>query len=570
MISPLHHAALQRFRSAFVRLYGDQADLCLQRLTLLAGRYGVGLPAPAAPRPWSARDAVLITYGDTLQEPGQPPLAVLHRFLREQVGDAFSTVHLLPFFPYSSDDGFSVVHFRQVQPDLGDWSLVEALARDYRLMADLVLNHVSRQSGWFRDFEAGVAPGRDYFLTPDAAADLTAVVRPRTHPLLTEVTTRAGATRVWTTFSADQVDLNYANPDVLFEMLDVLLLYIARGARVIRLDAIAYLWKKPGTSCLHLPETHEIVKLLRAFVDLVAPDVTLLTETNVPHAENVSYFGQGDEAHLVYQFALPPLLLHALHQGRADALTRWAESLAPPPPGCTFLNFTASHDGIGVRPLQGLVPDRDLAALAQRVQELGGRVSMKRNADGSESPYELNIAWFDAMGGRNTDERIARFLCSQTVMLSLQGIPATYIHSLTATPNDTAAVTRTGQARSINRHRWHVQELQSALAQPAQPAARVFPEYLRRLRIRAAQDAFDPAAPQVIHRIEDRVLAVERQGRGGSLLCLHNLSGDTLAATLPGGYAGGWVDLLAEDTKRHNEASAALPPFACRWLVAAG
>lgn len=567
MISPLQHAVMKRFRAGFERLYGGLADLCVQRLAMIAGRYGVGLPAPAAHRPWTARDAVLITYGNSLHEPGRPPLDVLSQFLRERVGGTFSTVHLLPFFPYSSDDGFSVIHFRQVNAELGDWSHIEALAKDYRLMVDLVLNHVSRRSGWFRDFEAGVAPGRDYFITCESSRDVSQVVRPRTHPLLAPVNTRDGARHVWTTFSADQIDLNFANPDVFFEMLDVLLLYILRGARLIRLDAIAYLWKTPGTPCIHLPETHEVVRLLRAFVDAVAPDVVLVTETNVPHAENISYFGTGDEAHMVYQFALPPLLLHALQRGRADILAAWAASLEPTPPGCTFLNFTASHDGIGVRPLQGLVPDAEIAALAGAMLERGGRVSMKRNADGSESPYELNIAWFDAVGGRDLDQQIARHLATQTVMLSLQGVPAVYLHSLTATPNDVGAVARTGQARSINRHCWHAQELQSALSQPAQPAARVFPEYLRRLRIRGAHDAFDPAAPQAIHRLDDRVFAVERRGHGGPVLCLHNLSGDALAIPLPAPFNLGWADLLAEDTHRHVEPQAQLAPYACRWLT---
>lgn len=569
MISPLQHAILQRFRTGFERLYGDRADLCVERLAMLAGRYGLGVPAPASPRPWTSRDAVLITYGHSIHGPDRPPLEVLRRFLRERVGETFTTLHILPFFPYSSDDGFSVIHFRQVNPELGDWSHIEALATDYRLMADLVLNHVSRQSGWFRDFEAGVAPGRDYFVTADPAQDLAQVVRPRTHPLLTPVATRDGKRHVWTTFSADQVDLNFANPDVLFEMLDLLLFYILRGARVIRLDAIAYLWKKPGTPCIHLPETHEVVKLFRAFVNTVAPDVTLLTETNVPHAENVSYFGHGDEAHMVYQFSLPPLLLHALHRGRADALTSWAESLQPPPAGCAFLNFTASHDGIGVRPLQGLAPDSEIAALARAVLDRGGHVSMKRNADGSESPYEFNITWFDAVGGVDLDQQVARHLLTQTVMLGLQGVPAMYLHSLTATRNDAAAVTLTGRARSINRHSWYEQELQSALSQPGHATARVFPELLRRLRIRGAQDAFDPGAPQVIHRLDDRVFAVERRGQSGPLLCLHNFSGDAITIALSEPFAAGCADLLAEDAARHVSPSIALAPYACRWLVAA-
>jgi glycosidase len=532
MNSPLEQLALARFRAGFTLLYGQRADACLQRLALLAGRYGLGLLDDRAVHGWSQRDAVLITYGDMVQAPDAAPLTVLARFLRRHVGDAFSTVHLLPFFPYSSDDGFSVVHFRQVDPALGTWNHVQALGKAYRLMVDLVLNHVSRQSGWFRDFEAGVAPGRDYFVTVDPNADLTAVVRPRTHPLLTPVPTRGGTRHVWTTFSADQMDLDFANPDVFFELLDILLFYVTQGARIIRMDAIAYLWKKPGTSCIHLAETHEVVKLFRAFLEVVAPDVALITETNVPHAENVSYFGAGDEAHMVYQFALPPLLLHGLLNENAERLTAWAAALAPPPHGCTFLNFTASHDGIGVRPLHGLVPDAELLQLARHVQEQGGRVSMKKNADGTESPYELNITYFDAVGTGDPAQQMARFLCSQTIMMALQGVPAVYFQSLVAAPNDQAGVHRTGTARSINRHKWQELELASRLGDPANACAQIMPKLLHRLRLRANCPAFHPAIPQIIQHLDPHVFALERRGPNDRVLALHNLSGQTRHVTV--------------------------------------
>ncbi len=572
MNSPLEQLALQRFRPGLTRLYGPRAEACLQRLSLLAGRYGLSPCPNATACGWSARDAVLITYGDMVQAPDTPPLQVLHRFLRQRVGDAFSTLHILPFFPYSSDDGFSVIHFRQVDPALGTWKEIEALGQSYRLMADLVLNHVSRQSGWFRDFESGVAPGRDYFVTADPAADLSAVVRPRTHPLLTPVHTRAGLRHVWTTFSADQVDLDFANPDVFFELLDILLFYVSHGARVIRLDAIAFLWKRPGTTCLHQPETHEVVKLFRAFLDVVAPGVVLITETNVPHPENISYFGEGDEAHMVYQFPLPPLILHALLNGAAEALTAWAESLAPPPSGSTFLNFTASHDGIGVRPLQGLVPETDLQTMVQQVQARGGRVSLKRNADGSESPYELNITYFDALGAGSLEEQLARFLCAQTIPLALQGVPAVYFQSLVAAPNDQAGVHRTQAARSLNRHKWQEQELESLLHDPASPTARILPELLRRLRVRATQPAFDPATPQRILHLHPQVFAVERAHPTALLLALHNVSSSPIQLTLPDRFApAGWRDVLdpnpalPPDLRRTVD----LPAYGCLWLAQA-
>lgn len=569
MTSPLEKLALERFRPGLLRLYSARIESCMERLALLAGRYG---PTPRAENSeqslWTARDAVLITYGDMVQSQNAPPLETLERFLRQYVGDAFSTLHLLPFFPYSSDDGFSVIHFRRVDPALGSWQDVEKLGASHRLMVDLVLNHVSRQSGWFRDFETGVAPGRDYFMTADPATDLSAVARPRTHPLLTPVQTRSGLRHVWTTFSADQVDLDFSNPDVFFELLDILLFYIAHGVRVIRLDAIAFLWKKPGTSCLHLPETHEVVKLFRAFLDIVAPGVVLLTETNVPHVENISYFGAGDEAHMVYQFPLPPLILHALLNGSAERLSAWADALPPPPPGCAFLNFTASHDGIGVRPLQGLIPNHELDALAEAVRLRGGSVSMKRNADGSESPYELNITYFDALGGGNPEQQFARFLCSQTIPLALQGVPAVYFQSLVAAPNDEAGVRRTKAARSINRHKWQEQELASLLHDTTSPAARFMPELLRRLQLRKQCPAFDPATPQHIHQLDPGVFAVERLHADTPLLALHNVSDQPRRVHLPTGFAeDGWTDLLAATRVSSRDREALLAPYACRWIV---
>ncbi|MFO1491267.1 MAG: sugar phosphorylase [Kiritimatiellia bacterium] len=513
--------ALQSVRRRFERLYGPSlADRCTARFAALVGRYALE-PRCAAPHvSWSERDAVLITYADGVSDGATPPLTALRRFLAAHAGGAFSTVHLLPFFPSSSDDGFSVVHFRTVDPVAGAWADVRALGEDHALMFDLVLNHASRRSNWFHDFDAGIAPACDYFITADPAADLSAVVRPRTHPLLTPVAAQGSIRHLWTTFSDDQLDLNYANPDLLFEILDILLFYVSQGARILRLDAVAYLWKRPGTPCVHLPETHEIVKLMRDLVDIAAPGTLLLTETNVPHAENISYFGDGDEAHLVYQFSLPPLLLLAFLDGDATALTRWAAHLAPPPAGCTFFNFTASHDGIGVRPLQGLADDHAIDRLAGHVRARGGQVSMKSNPDGSESPYELNTTWFDALGlpGDSPALHLARFLCSQIIALSLQGIPAVYLHSLTATPNDQEGFARTGRARTLNRKRWNTAELEELIADDTTPCATALRELTRVLRLRASCPAFHPDQPQQVLTLDPRLFVVQRGGPDGVLL----------------------------------------------------
>ena len=334
---------------------------------------------------------------------------------------------------------------------------------------------------------------------------------------------------VWATFSNDQIDLNYANPDVLFEFIDILLDYIRRGARAVRLDAVAFLWKEIGTSCIHLPQTHEVVKLFRTLTEVLEPGAILLTETNVPHEENISYFAHGDEANMIYQFSLPPLLLHAMETGSARTLTRWAKELADPPAGCTFLNFTASHDGIGVRPLEGLVPVEDLQALLQATLRRGGRASTARNPDGVEIPYELNITYFDALsepGRKDSDEGIARFLCSQAIMLSLQGIPGIYFNSLLGAPNWLAGARDTGRARTINRQKWGLAELEDLLQDLTHPASRVFPEYIRLLEIRREHPAFHPAGPQQALRLPRGLFGIKRAAPDGSeeLWTLANLN----------------------------------------------
>lgn len=531
---------------------------------------------------WSEKDQWVICYGDSILDEGTPPLAVLDTFLQRYLGDAISGVHVLPFFPWSSDDGFSVIHYREVNSELGEWAHIQTLASHYDLMADLVLNHVSRESLWFVDYLTGSLPGRDYFIEVDPDTDVSQVTRPRSSPLLVPISTRRGTRHVWATFSEDQIDLNFENPDVLLEFVGILLFYLQQGVRIIRLDAVAFLWKRLGTSCIHLPETHTVVRLLRAIVDEIAPGTLLITETNVPHAENISYFGlerlakgAPDEAHMVYQFALPPLLLHTLTRGEATTIQTWLNSLPVLPEQCTYLNFTASHDGIGVRPLEGLLPDHERDALLELMHRFGGFVSMRSNPDGSDTPYEINITWFEAMCGtrRGPDPwQIARFLCSQAIMLSLQGIPALYIHTLTGTLNDVEGVERSGRLRSINRRRWQLDELALLLESPSTPTHDVFHALHRLLVQRRQEPCFHPNAPQRVIDTPPELLAIERGPlrNGRRLLALYNVTdvkfdlahaGDALNQALTQYH---WQPL--DPLTAHHEET--LPPYAVRWLAA--
>jgi len=381
----------------------------------------------------SERDALLITYADQLREPDRAPLATLADFAKTHLAGVVSGVHLLPFYPWSSDDGFSVKDFFAVGPAFGDWPDLEHFRPDFDLMFDAVFNHMSAQGEWFQKFLADEPEFRDFFVTVTGNPDLSQVVRPRALPLLTEFSTARGAEKVWTTFSADQVDLNFKNPAVLLATLRALLIYVQHGAKFIRLDAIAYLWKEIGTNCIHLAQTHQVIQLMRAVLDEVAPGVRLITETNVPHADNISYFGDGtNEAQLVYNFALPPLVLHSVATGNAEKLTRWAALLELPSAQTTFFNFLASHDGIGMNPARGILSQAEIDALVKRATDHGGFVSYKHNSDGSKSPYELNITYFDALSnpaaGEPEDTQIKRFLVAHALMFALSGVPGVYFH----------------------------------------------------------------------------------------------------------------------------------------------
>ncbi len=511
-------------------MYGeDEAELLAERLWSMVGRYGVGLDPKSPEQLWDETDAVLITYGDSLLEEERAPLSTLRDFSRTHFKGALSTIHILPFYPWSSDDGFSVIDYRKVDPAVGTWDDVEALGDGFKLMFDLVLNHCSSKSPWFKDFEQGIDPARRYFITENPDTDLSAVVRPRTSPLLTKTKTRDGVRHVWTTFSADQVDLNWANPDVLFEFLDILFYYIAKGAQSIRLDAVAFLWKKVGTDCIHLPETHEMVRLLRDTVELVAPHVVLITETNVPQPENLSYFGDGDEAHMVYNFSLPPLLLHALLTNDATFLHKWASELPDPGSGRTYFNFTASHDGVGVRPLTGLLPDGTLEWVVERVKERGGRVSYRTQSDGSQTPYELNITYVDALRDLDQPERsVPRFLLSQTIAMSLRGMPALYIHSLLGTENYQQGVEESGHNRSINRRKWEIGALNEQLRDPESRQSTIFNALLKLLRRRRNHPAFHPDGAMEVHDFGKPLFGFTRTAPDGSqkILCLFNMTGD--------------------------------------------
>ncbi len=567
-----------RLRGYLAYLYGpEQGAAAYEDLRAMLADFAATHPqlaTAAGAERLSEDDVILITYGDQIAQPGRPPLRSLGAALDELFGGVVSGVHILPFYPYTSDDGFSVVDYLAVDPALGSWEDVEALRDRYRLMFDAVVNHISASSAWFQAFLAGEPGAETRFHSVDPATDLSGVTRPRTTPLLTPFETPAGTRHIWTTFSADQIDLNFGSPALLLEMTGVLLEYVARGANLIRLDAIGYLWKEIGTRCIHLPQAHAVVQLWRAALDLVAPATLLITETNVPHADNISYFGDGrNEAQLVYQFPLAPLTLHAFATGDASKLSGWARELAPPGEATAFFNFLASHDGIGVVPATGILTRDEVMALCAQVERHGGKVSYKNNPDGSQSPYELNCTWFDAMTDPAGDEpaglAIDRFVASQAIMLALQGVPGVYVHSLIGSPNDQAGLGRTGRARSLNREKWAWDELAGRLADEGRREGEVLRRMGGLIKARRAEPAFHPGSPQQVLDQGPAIFALERRTPDGAsaLVCAHNVSAAPQWLQLDGAANQGYLDLISGDSYLADAAGRLeLAPYQALWL----
>jgi glycosidase len=506
----------ERWRHLLRALYGDDMAIADRIASVIephrAGRSG---------RPdWSETDAWLITYPDQFQQPGSAPLETLAEVYATHLADTLNGIHILPFFPWSSDDGYAVTDYRSVDPRYGTWGDVAALARTARVMIDAVVNHMSAESEWFERWRTGDTEYSGFFRTASPDADLSKVVRARTHPLLTPVETVRGSEWAWTTFSPDQIDLDYRNPEVLARILQVLLEYAAHGISMIRLDAVCFLWKEESSSSIHLPQTHNVIQFLRACLDATYPQVGLVSETNVPHAENISYLGDGEasEAQAVYQFSLPPLVLHSYATGRADVLGAWIAQLAPPPPGTTFLNFLGSHDGVGLRPIEGILAPADVERLAQLARACGGRVNSRTLPGGVSSPYELNATWYDLIrGGCEGDDAIQRHLGSHAIMLAMQGVPVLYAQSLFAGNNDHDAVRSTGVARAINRRRFNpVTDLISELAEPSSRAAASLTGIKRMLALRRAHPAFHPSSALAVLDTPQEVLGLERRHENGA------------------------------------------------------
>ena len=576
----MSHSIEQRLLRHLEAIYGHgDCQLDLKEWTGLlcdAARLRTDQQAPEPHRNlWNETDIGVIAYGDSIIDEGESPLKTLHGFLTRELGTAVSWVHVLPFHPWTSDDGFSVLDYSSVNEALGSWSDITQLGIDYRLMADLVLNHCSSRSAWFENFRQGLDPGSDYFFVPDEEFDTSQVVRPRTSPLLTPVVTARGEQSVWCTFSPDQVDFNFANPAVVVEFVGIIRALLDAGVRIFRMDAVAFLWKQSGTTCINLPQTHELIRLFRLLIESAQPDAIVITETNVPNRENLSYFGNANEAHGIYNFSLPPLLVYALVTGNSRHLSTWMMSMPPAQDGTFYFNFIASHDGIGLRPVEGLLAQEEVDLLLATMEGFGGRVSWREAAGETAKPYEINIALFDALQGTVEGPDawgLQRFLCAHAIMLGLEGVPAFYIHSLLGTRNDIERLEHTSQNRSINRHQWPLQRLMSVLEDSSSSHHQVFQALKKLIVLRKQQPAFHPNATQFTLHLGDALFGFWRQSldRRQSLFCIHNVS--CVEQRLPLSSLNllvnqHWRELITDQPIEESLSEWRLEPYQTLWIT---
>jgi glycosidase len=535
---------------------------------------------------FTEKDIILITYGDLITEEGRPPLETLTEMCDRYLEGVINTIHILPFFPYSSDRGFAVMDFEQVDPNIGAWDDIADLKKDFRLMFDAVFNHVSSYSGWFQEF---LNQNPDYinffesFLSEDEIPpeQLKLLARPRTSSVLSQFSTLNGKRFVWTTFSKDQIDLNYKNPKVLTMMIDILLYYVRRGADILRLDAATYLWTQLGTSSANLPQTHDLVKLFRDILDAAAPHVALITETNIPHGENIKYFGNGnDEAQMVYNFALPPLVLHAFYTGNSSKLTDWASSLEKASDTATYFNFLDSHDGVSLQGARNILSKDDMEVVEKKAIEHGGLISYKDNGDGTVSPYELDITWFSAINREDSKEsidfKVKRFLASRSIALAMMGIPGVYMHGLLGSKNDTEAILEGESARSINRKTLKKDALIAALSDQNSTTHRISNHYGYMIKKRINEKAFHPNAAQKVLEISDHLFTLIRTSVNGKehILAITNITDNNQFVEFDAGSvgieAGSWCDVLSDKSfeSPRGRLSLDMEPYEVLWLKA--
>jgi len=522
----------------------------------------------------SEKSLLLISYGDNLKNKNEVPLKTLKNFFEKNLKNCFEILHILPFYPSSSDGGFSVTDHKNVNKDLGTWHDIRSLSNHASIMADLILNHSSIKGKWFNSFIKEKEDYKNFFFTIDDNFDFSKVIRPRDHKLIQIYNYKKKNNKLWCTFSHDQIDLNFKDPLVLIEFIEIVLLLLSKGVTTFRLDAVAFIWKKNGTSCVNLPETHEIVKLLRLIVNYINPHALIVTETNLPRKENLSYFGNNDEANWIYNFPLPPLILYTFLFEDSSKISGWSKSMPPAKINNAYLNFIASHDGIGMRPAEGILDNIILDKLFKRVKKNGGKFSF-RKVETKNKVYEVNITLFDALKRTDFDKdgifAVERYIAAHSILLALEGVPAIYFNSLFGTSNDQNAFIKTGIKRNINRFKWDLSDLNKKLKNKNSLENVIYSKIINIISLRQKQIAFHPNATQYTLTLGNKLFGVWRQSidRSQNIFAITNISSVVRELKLSKINLFEnqlWFDLLKPDESLNNLKILKLKPFQTVWI----
>lgn len=567
--------AENKIKSYIRKIYKNNRDASrlLNSIVSLIDEENLASKKKLTSKNWSQKSSFLITYADSIKSENDSPLLVLNQFLQKYI-DSIDSIHILPFMPSSSDSGFSVIDYYKIDEKFGDWKDLNLISKNKNIMIDIVLNHASRNSKWFANFLKGSGQGHDFFKVVKDWNGIAQIERPRSSELFQKIQTVDGEKNVWCTFSHDQIDLDFSNPAVLLEFLKIIKFYIKKNIKIFRLDAVAFLWKKQNTSCINLQETHYIIKLIRFVSTLIDKNAILITETNIPSKENLSYFGNNDEAHWIYNFTLSPLILFTLLSGNCSQLRKWSMTMPPAQEGNAYFNFLASHDGIGLRPVEGKLDSTELYRLINKMRDLGGKISYKTSQWGEEIPYEINITYLDSLKSTfNGEEKfqIKRFICAHTIMFAMEGIPAIYIHSFLGTKNDHKAIAAGEGNRSINRFKWDKKDIYKNLEDKNSNNFYIMSKLNSLLNIRSKQPAFHPNATQFTLNLGDEVFGLWRQDkkRKQSIFSIYNVTSKSVKLSLQKINlieTEKWIDLISGEALKDIDDDILLKPYQSLWI----
>ena len=519
----------------------------------------------------SEKTSLIICYGDAVYSNEKSSIKVFQSFFQKNLKKYFDTIHFLPFYPSSSDSGFAVKDHYKIEKRIGNWSDLKRISKYNNIMADIVINHSSARGLWFKNFLKRKKPGKDYFLTVNSKFNTSKVVRPRDHKLLKRIKIFDKSDYLWRTFSPDQIDLNFKNPSVLLRFIKIMIHLINNGITIFRLDAIAYLWKENGTKCINLRQTHEIIKLLRIISNYLNVETVIITETNLPEKENLSYFGNNDEANWIYNFSLPPLLIHALLFENNSYLNKWSKNLPVTKLGNNYLNFIASHDGIGIRPTEGILNNKSLNNFLKRLKKNGSKFSYRKVHNKSKKVYEANITVFDALKKSDYDPKgkffLERYVAAHAIMISFEGIPAIYFNSLFGKSNDEAKYIITGNNRDVNRYKWNYKNIKRKLSDNKTKQSIFYSNITNLLSIRRKQKAFHPNGKRHNINLGSKLFSFKRVSvdKKQSIICITNLSSKNQTAKLKKELLN-YRDLLNLKTKFKDKNLLTLKPFQTVWL----